>query len=145
MGSNRCCRKRHASACDQLTDTVSGYPDGSGPISARDVARSACRLVPQTCPCGVACLGEPCSQIGCRHARGDPWLEPRRFHLALVLRHASRSDDMKLMATMMVTLDGVYQGPGGPDEDRRGGFDRGGWTAAYGDDEGWRFLVSWFE
>ena len=52
---------------------------------------------------------------------------------------------MKLTASMMLTLDGVYQGPGGPDEDRRGGFDRGGWTAAYGDEEGWRFLTSWFE
>jgi len=40
---------------------------------------------------------------------------------------------MKLYATMMVTLDGVYQGPGGSDEDRRLGFDRGGWTAAYAD------------
>ena len=49
---------------------------------------------------------------------------------------------MKLTASMMLTLDGVYQGPGGPDEDRRGGFDRGGWTAPYGDDEGWRFLTS---
>ena len=52
---------------------------------------------------------------------------------------------MKLTASMMLTLDGVYQGPGGPDEDRRGGFDRGGWTAPYGDEEGWPFLVSWFE
>jgi dihydrofolate reductase len=52
---------------------------------------------------------------------------------------------MKLTASMMVTLDGVYQGPGGPDEDRRGGFDRGGWTAAYADPEGWPFLTSWFE
>jgi len=40
---------------------------------------------------------------------------------------------MKLFATMMVTLDGVYQGPGGPDEDRRNGFDRGGWTDRYAD------------
>ena len=52
---------------------------------------------------------------------------------------------MKLTATMMVTLDGVYQGPGGPDEDRRGGFERGGWTAAYGDEKMWPFLTSWFE
>ena len=52
---------------------------------------------------------------------------------------------MQLTASMMLTLDGVYQGPGGPDEDRGGGFDRGGWTAPYGDDEGWRFLTSWFE
>ena len=52
---------------------------------------------------------------------------------------------MKLTASMMLTVDGVYQGPGGPDEDRSGGFDRGGWTAAYGDDEGWRFLTSMFE
>jgi dihydrofolate reductase len=52
---------------------------------------------------------------------------------------------MKLTATMMLSVDGVYQGPGGPDEDRRGGFDRGGWTAAYADEESWRFVTSWFE
>jgi dihydrofolate reductase len=52
---------------------------------------------------------------------------------------------MKLTASMMLSLDGVYQGPGGPDEDRRGGFDRGGWVAPFGDEEGWRFLTSWFE
>ncbi|HSL75804.1 MAG TPA: dihydrofolate reductase family protein [Candidatus Limnocylindrales bacterium] len=51
---------------------------------------------------------------------------------------------MKLTASMMVSLDGVYQGPGGPDEDRRDGFDRGGWTAAYADPEGWPFLLEWF-
>ena len=42
---------------------------------------------------------------------------------------------MKLVATEMVSLDGVYQGPGGPDEDRRGGFERGGWTASHADAE----------
>ena len=52
---------------------------------------------------------------------------------------------MKLTATMMLTVDGVYQGPGGPDEDRRGGFERGGWTAAHADEAMWPFLVSWFE
>ena len=52
---------------------------------------------------------------------------------------------MRLIATMMVTLDGVYQGPGGPDEDRRGGFDRGGWTDAYADPAMGPFLTSMFE
>ena len=52
---------------------------------------------------------------------------------------------MKLTASMMLTVDGVYQGPGGPDEDRRDGFERGGWTAAHADEETGRFLTSWFE
>lgn len=51
---------------------------------------------------------------------------------------------MKLTASMILSLDGVYQGPGGPDEDRRGGFDRGGWAASHGDEEGWTFLTSYF-
>jgi dihydrofolate reductase len=52
---------------------------------------------------------------------------------------------MKLYATMMVTLDGVYQGPGGSDEDRRAGFDRGGWTAAYADAQMGPVLDAMFE
>lgn len=52
---------------------------------------------------------------------------------------------MKLTATMMLTVDGVYQGPGGPNEDRRGGFDRGGWTAPLFDEETGRFVTSVFE
>lgn len=52
---------------------------------------------------------------------------------------------MQLTATMMLSLDGVYQGPGGPDEDRRGGFERGGWVAPYASPEMGRFLAEMFD
>ena len=40
---------------------------------------------------------------------------------------------MKLTTTAQVSVDGVMQGPGGPEEDERGVFERGGW--AHFDDE----------
>ena len=52
---------------------------------------------------------------------------------------------MKLTALVFVTLDGVYQGPGAPDEDRRGGFERGGWQAGYSDEESGAFITSAYD
>ena len=42
---------------------------------------------------------------------------------------------MKLTINMNVSVDGVMQGLGGPDEDRRGGFERGGWAMPHFDSE----------
>ncbi|MCI0711310.1 MAG: dihydrofolate reductase family protein [Chloroflexi bacterium] len=38
----------------------------------------------------------------------------------------------KIIVFTNLTLDGVMQAPGQPDEDRRGGFEHGGWGAPYG-------------
>ena len=42
----------------------------------------------------------------------------------------------KLVVTTMLSLDGVMQAPGGPEEDPSDGFAYGGWTAPFVDDEG---------
>jgi dihydrofolate reductase len=39
----------------------------------------------------------------------------------------------KVIVANYVTLDGVMQAPGRPDEDTRDGFEHGGWAAPYGD------------
>jgi dihydrofolate reductase len=40
----------------------------------------------------------------------------------------------KIIVLSMITLDGVMQAPGGPEEDTSGGFKYGGWTDPYGDE-----------
>jgi dihydrofolate reductase len=53
---------------------------------------------------------------------------------------------MKLLTQTQVTVDGVMQGNGGAsDEDRRNGFERGGWAMGMGDGETLGFITETYQ
>lgn len=49
----------------------------------------------------------------------------------------------KLVVGAFLTLDGVMQAPGGPDEDREGGFRHGGWLVPYFDEKFAAIMAEW--
>ena len=51
----------------------------------------------------------------------------------------------KLIVGAFISLDGVMQAPGGPDEDRSGGFEYGGWVQPYFDEAGEKVMTESFD
>ena len=49
----------------------------------------------------------------------------------------------KLVVGSFLTLDGVMQAPGGPNEDREGGFRHGGWLVPYFDEKFGEIMTEW--
>jgi dihydrofolate reductase len=50
---------------------------------------------------------------------------------------------MRVTLTTFLTLDGVMQAPGDTEEDRRDGFEQGGWQAPYADEDLGRLAGEW--
>jgi dihydrofolate reductase len=62
-----------------------------------------------------------------------------------VTQSAQETTMGQLNIDMFITLDGVIQAPGGPDEDREDGFEHGGWQAPYFDEESGRVVTEQIE
>ena len=51
----------------------------------------------------------------------------------------------KLVSGVFTSMDGVMQAPGGPDEDRDGGFRHGGWLVPYFEDRFLEIMTAWVD
>src|SRR5882762_3568175 len=61
-----------------------------------------------------------------------------------LIQSATKERSMELSVHTFVSLDGVMQGPGGPQEDPSNGFERGGWLVPYSPDAWGKVVDGWF-
>jgi len=59
------------------------------------------------------------------------------------MRSKGEAKMRKLVVGTFLTLDGVMQAPGGPNEDRDGGFQHGGWLVPYFDEKFAEIMTEW--
>ena len=125
--------------------------------------RPACTGHPPPLPPG---FHGPCTESPRHHARLDSGKQPRAMSSGRVRRLPGQAcppggpargpgrlaagrgrleeTTMRLTLHTFLTLDGVMQAPGGPDEDPNGGFEHGGWSFPYGDQDFSEAMIGWF-
>ena len=64
-----------------------------------------------------------------------------KFFLEKTLKLGYDANMRKIIVLSFISLDGVMQAPGGPEEDTSGGFKYGGWTAPYFDEEAGKIMA----
>src|SRR5438876_6286096 len=89
--------------------------------------------IPDLAPAPGLCRFRPPS-IDYELKRGRPTLAGDIDTKAATPLFTKESEMRKIITTTFVTLDGVMQAPGGPEEDTSGGFKYGGWQAKVMDD-----------
>jgi dihydrofolate reductase len=93
------------------------------------------RLVPEDL------VGDVCHKGIALRAMTDEFGAAVRSHRTMINPNEKGTATMKLTTMTQVSVDGVMQGNGGAsDEDRRSGFERGGWARGKGDNETRTFI-----
>src|SRR5206468_1435179 len=116
------------------------FEDSSDSCSLRPRPVST-RTAQSAAPAGYWHLGSGFSPQGSCHHHGRPSMSIRAEAVRIddESRHGSgerkESGDMRMLRVIeFLSLDGVMQAPGSPDEDTEGGFQHGGWQRPYFDD-----------
>ncbi len=150
---------------------VTGAGSGMGPAAARAFAasgaavaladadeaavRRAARDLSRRRPSRRRRLHRPVARVrpvgaGCRMRHrwsGRPTTDEFRPVVRSAPSYTLRRENTmrRIIVCTFLTLDGVMQAPGGPDEDGEGGFEHGGWQKPTDDEEVGAAVAGWYE